>query len=109
MQCRHGIGKGLPLTNRLREAGNLFISHFKVELRGKVPDHSGQHFAIGFVDLLIAGLKLGIEIEYLAIGHLLILLLQQRAQIAENAGLPIDQRSVAIEGNVFELRKILHG
>src|SRR5271165_2004971 len=96
------------MANRLGKAGRLLIAHFESVLGGEVADHPGEHLAIGAVGLLKTRFELGVSIKNLAVGSVAVLSQQQRSEVPQNARLPIDQRSVTIERNVFELRKIQH-
>ena len=79
-----------------------------MELGSKIADYAREHLSIWLVDLLVARFIFGIPVENFSVGNVPVSLLQERAQVAEDAGFPIDQRSVAIERDVFDLRKIRH-
>src|SRR5664280_982222 len=106
-QCGDCIGKGLPVADRFRQAVGLGGADGEVQLASEVANHLCQHLAIATVEpALGARLQFRIEIENLGVAERVALALQQRTQVAEQTGFPVNQCAVAVEGQPFKACEI---
>src|ERR1019366_218975 len=98
-----GVGKGLPAADRFRQSVGVSSADREAQLEREFANHLLQHFAIAAVGTALgARLKLRIQVEDMGVAERVALALQQRTQIAEQAGFPVNQCAVAVERKPFK-------
>ena len=100
------LERGVDISrSRIAAYGQGFYTTTDVrELAGDVPHYLSQNFTIGAIgQLLPLRLKLRVEVENPIVRNRTLFSLEDWANIAKDAGFPINQGSVAVEGEPLEL------
>src|SRR5207245_8364345 len=80
------------------------------QLRAEAADDGLQHFAIRMEGALLGEfLEIAIEFQKRGVFQCVAVGCQDAVKGGENAGFPVNQRSIAIEGKNFEAVEVEHG
>jgi len=101
-----GVGPRLPTGERIGEGAGFFVRGRESELRAEAADYRLQHFTIGMEGALFGEfLKVAIEFQKRGVFQRVVVGRKDAVKGGENAGFPVDQSSIAIEGKNFEALK----
>src|SRR5437667_6554472 len=105
-----GVGPRLPTGERIGEGAGFFVRGRESELRAEAADYRLQHFTIGTEGALFGEfLKVAIEFQKRGVFQRVAVGRKDAVKGGENAGFPVDQSSIAIEGKNFEAVEVEHG
>ncbi len=112
LQRGRAVGEGGPAADRLAELGRLAGARLDAPLVGQPAMHLGQDLRVELARRLglarrldrAEGFQEGVVVEVAAA-----MAVHPRAQLGEDAALPVDQRAVTVEGQRVELGDVGHG
>ena len=105
----HSIGPRLPGRKRLGERAGFFGRGSESETGAEATDDRLEDFAVRMEFSLFGELlEVAVEFEQGRIVHDFVVCRKNAMERGENAGFPIDERTVAVEGEDFEAGEIKH-
>lgn len=100
------VGKGLPVFQGFRERLRFSIREGESQTISEALSNREQNVAVTMVRILGLGLEVAVDLQNASVFELVAMRGHERAQDGKDASLPIDQGTVAIEGEDLDSTKI---